>query len=205
MYCLLVTGIPAAGKSTTAEYLSEYFDLPVISKDRIKEKLYDDVGFRSREEKVKLGIASMNIMYYLAEQLMKKQQPFILENNFENLSREGLLRILKTYRYQAITVTLTGDHRKIYQRFLARNNSPDRHRGHVVNEWDPEKDTGRIAPPISYEQYENGILQRGMDSFTANGPQIVVDTTDFDRVNLEKLAQEIRNYIEKKPELQEEM
>ena len=61
MYCLLVTGIPAAGKSTTAEYLSEYFDLPVISKDRIKEKLYDDVGFRSREEKVKLGIASMNI------------------------------------------------------------------------------------------------------------------------------------------------
>lgn len=70
MYCILVTGIPAAGKSTTAELLSEYFGLPVISKDRIKELMYDDIGFHSREEKVKLGIASMDIMYYMAAQLM---------------------------------------------------------------------------------------------------------------------------------------
>ena len=72
----------------------------------------------------------MNIMYYMAEQLMKNRQAFILENNFENMSKDGLFLILKKYSYKAITLTLTGDYEKIYQRFLERNASPDRHRGH---------------------------------------------------------------------------
>ena len=50
MYCILVTGIPAAGKSTTAEFLAEHFGIPVISKDKIKELMFDDIGFHSREE-----------------------------------------------------------------------------------------------------------------------------------------------------------
>ena len=78
MYCILVTGIPAAGKSTMAKVVSEKLKLPVISKDTIKELLFDNVGFQSRTEKVKLGIASMEIMYYVASQLMKAGQPFIL-------------------------------------------------------------------------------------------------------------------------------
>lgn len=77
MYCILVTGIPATGKSTMAETLSERLKLPVISKDTIKELLFDNVGFQSREQKVRLGIASMEIMYYAAGQLMKTGQPFI--------------------------------------------------------------------------------------------------------------------------------
>lgn len=36
MYCILVTGIPAAGKSTMAKFLSKELKLPVISKDTIK-------------------------------------------------------------------------------------------------------------------------------------------------------------------------
>lgn len=38
--------------------------LPVISKDKIKELLFDAVGFQSRTEKEKLGFTSMEIMYY---------------------------------------------------------------------------------------------------------------------------------------------
>lgn len=50
MYCILITGFPAAGKSTMAEFLAEKLAFPVISKDKIKELLFDDVGFNSREE-----------------------------------------------------------------------------------------------------------------------------------------------------------
>ena len=88
MYCILVTGIPAAGKSTMAEALSERLRLPVISKDAVKELLFDNVGFQSREEKVNLGIAGMEIMYYVAGQLMRAGQFFILENNFEYSSEQ---------------------------------------------------------------------------------------------------------------------
>lgn len=196
MYCILVTGIPAAGKSTMAAFLAEYFGLPVISKDRIKELMYDSIGFRSREEKVKLGIASMNIMYYMATQLMKSNQPFILENNFEKISREPLLEILEKYSYTAITVRLTGNYSKIYERFVERNNSSDRHRGHIVNDSYPEKTPDRFVKPISFENFVNGIIDRGMDSFVANGPQIVIDTTDFNKVHLETLIKKINDYRE---------
>ena len=196
MYCILVTGIPAAGKSTMAAFLAEHFGLPVISKDKIKEFMYDDIGFCSREEKAKLGIASMNIMYYMAAELMKSNQPFILENNFEKISREPLIQILEKYSYKAITVTLTGNYSKIYERFTERNSSPDRHRGHVVNDCYPEKTPNKDINPISYENFVSGIIDRGMDSFEANDPHIVVDTTDFNDLHIETLIEEINSYRE---------
>lgn len=196
MYCILVTGIPASGKSTMARFLAEAFGLPVISKDRIKECMYDTIGFRSREEKVKLGTASMQIMYDLAEELMKSGRPFILENNFENVSKEGLLTILEKYEYKAITVTLTGDYKIIYQRFLERNRDPGRHPGHVVNDCYPGSKEINNPVQISYESFVEGITQRGMDSFTANGPQIILDTTDFGRLDREDLVRRIQDIVQ---------
>lgn len=49
--------------------------------------MYDTVDFGREEEKVKLGTASMQIMYDFTEELMKSARPFILENNFENVSK----------------------------------------------------------------------------------------------------------------------
>ena len=200
MYCILVTGIPAAGKSTMAEVVSEKLKLPVISKDNIKELLFDNVGFQSRAEKVKLGVASMEIMYYAAGQLMKAGQPFILENNFEYSSKQGIQTFLEKYQYSALTITLTGDYKVIYQRFLKRESSPDRHRGHVVNDCYPERkekdpETSR-SKTISYESFVRGIEQRGFDAFCADGRLIKVDTTDFSKINMEELFSQIAAWKE---------
>ena len=53
---------------------------------------------------------------------MKSNRPFILENNFEKISKEPLEKILEKYSYTAITVTLTGNYPEIYRRFVERNN-----------------------------------------------------------------------------------
>ena len=200
MYCILVTGIPAAGKSTMAEVMSKKLKLPVISKDTIKELLFDNVGFQSRAEKVKLGIASMEIMYYVAGQLMKAGQAFILENNFEYSSEHGMKTLLEKYQYSALTITLTGDYKVIYQRFLERENSPDRHRGHVVNDCYPERkenDQETLKPKtITYENFVRGIEKRGFDAFCADGRQIKVDTTDFSEINIEELFSQIEAWKE---------
>lgn len=45
--------------------------------------------------------------------------------------------------------------------------------------------------PIPYESFVNGIMNRGMDRFVANGPHIILDTTDFARIDKEKLLQKI--------------
>lgn len=201
MYCILVTGIPAAGKSTMAEAISKKLKLPVISKDTIKELLFDYIGFQSREEKVNLGIASMEIMYYVAGQLMKVGQSFILENNFEYSSEHGIKALLAKYQYSVLTITLTGNYKVIYQRFLERESSPDRHRGHVVNDCYPEKKENNLkklkGTSISYENYVNGIKQRGFDSLFTDGSQIKVDTTDFSKIDMEELFSQITAWREK--------
>ena len=127
---------------------------------------------------------------------MKCQWPFILENNFENISREGLLLILEKYSYKAITITLTGDYKKIYQRLVERNNSPERHRGHIVNDCYPEKKRNNNILPASYETFMAGIINRGMDSFVANGPHILLDTTDFSQIDRDDLLSKITKYQE---------
>lgn len=195
MYCILVTGIPAAGKSTMAEQLSERLDIPCISKDSIKEIMFDTIGFHSRAEKVTLGVSSMEIMYYMAAQMMKRNQPFILENNFENSSKEGLKKLLDQYQYKAISVILTGNYEVIYQRFVNRDKSPDRHRGHVVNDCYPEKeqkDKKEIAS-LSYQEYVEKIIARGMDQFFISDANIMVDTTCFEKIDLEDIVKQIRS------------
>ncbi len=198
MYCILVTGIPAAGKSTMAKTIAERLKLPIISKDAMKEILFDNVGFQSRKEKVNLGVASMEIMYYVVEQLMKAGQAFILENNFEYSSEPGIKNLLEQYQYSVLIITLTGDYRVIYQRFLERESSPDRHRGHVVNDCYPEKKGKEVlrTTSISYENYVYGIEQRGFDTFLVNEKQIKVDTTDFSKIDMEKLFSEIAAWKE---------
>lgn len=200
MYCILVTGSPAAGKSTMTKVMSEKLKLPVILKDTIKELLFDNVGFQSRAEKVKLGIASMEIMYYVAGQLMKAGQAFILENNFEYSSEQGIKSLLEKYQYSALTIILTGDYKVIHQRFLERENSPDRHRGHVVNDCYPEKEENNLktlkAKTISYENFVCGIEKRGFDAFCVDGRQIKVDSTDFSKINMEELFSQIEAWKE---------
>lgn len=142
----------------------------------------------------------MEILYYMAQQLMKAQQPFILENNFEYSSEDGIRRLLSDYNYSALTISLTGDYKVIYQRFLERNVSPDRHRGHVVNDCYPEKKERSIevlkAESIGYEDYLYAIEYRGFGAFCVEGRRIVVDTTDFSRIDMEELFSQVLEWRE---------
>lgn len=197
MYCILVTGMPASGKSTVAKYLSENLQMPVFSKDNIKEFLFDEVGFCSRQEKNKLGRASMKIMYHAAEQMMQVGAAFILENNFEQASREELLQILEQYHYVGITVRLIGETEVIYNRFAERDKSLERHRGHVVNDCYPEPEGSCQENPtmLTYEKFLSGMERRGYNGFVANGPCIEVDTTDFSKVNREEILMQVKQSI----------
>ena len=191
--CVLVGGIPASGKTVMAERLSQLLDLPVISKDAVKELLFDSLGFRSRAEKVALGIASMDIVCYVAEQMLKRGKPFILENNFETATRDQLVDLLSRYGCRPVTVFLTGDVETIYRRFLERDRSPERHRGHVVNTCYPEPEGKRAERvPQTLEQFAAGFQSRGMADFDVGGPRITVDSTDFSKVDYEETARRVK-------------
>ena len=193
MVCILVCGLPATGKSTMAAYLSKQLGIPMFSKDAIKERLFDTLGFSSREEKVRLGVAAMEILYDCARTCLSCGQSVILENNFEDTSREGLATLLAACPCEVITVHMTGDLRAIYARFAQRDQSPERHRGHVVNDCYPEKPGSASAHrTMPYEAFAASMLGRGMDRLPWDGPCVRVDTTDFDKVDREDVLHSVR-------------
>ncbi len=193
MRCVLIAGIPASGKTSLGRYLSENLGLPMIGKDEVKEILFDTIGFSSRKEKVALGEGAMQLCCYFAEQLMKREIPFLLENNFEESSKPGIKALLERYHCRPVTLILTGDKQAIYRRFLEREHSPDRHRGHVVNTCYPEPEGAKTSkPPLSFEQFVSGIESRGMENFDVGEDRIIIDTTDFSKVDREEIARQVK-------------
>jgi dephospho-CoA kinase len=55
---IIVTGRPAAGKSTLAKWLSQELKFPLVSKDSIREQLFDRLGSKDRKWAQELGKAS---------------------------------------------------------------------------------------------------------------------------------------------------
>ena len=74
------------------------------------------------------------------------------------------------------------------------------HRGHVVNDCYPEKKVNHLKPlkakTISYEDFACGIEKRGFDAFRVGERQIKVDTTDFSKIDMEKLFSQIAAWRE---------
>lgn len=198
MTLILISGMPASGKSTMAAYLSGALGMPAFSKDAIKERLYDSVGFRSRAEKVQLGVAAMNILYDCARACLSCGQSVILENNFEHASREGLAALLAACPCRVIVVHMTGDLRALYARFAARDRSPSRHRGHVVNDCYPGE-SGQAHETMPYEAFARSVASRGMDEPPCEALCIRVDTTDLKGVDGAAVAVRIRELMNEAP------
>lgn len=190
MYCILISGLPASGKTSFAKALHERLNIPIISKDELKEIMFDAIGFRTREEKLTLGLASTNLAYYFVEKMMDLNFPFIIDNNFENSSRQNIEELLIKHNYNAITVMFNGDISKIYERFIERDKSPVRHRGHILNTEYPEKENTTKRDIISMEAFEKRYTERGMHNFSI-GEEINVDCTYVDRINYDFIIKDV--------------
>lgn len=192
MVGILIAGVPAGGKTTFASVLSRRLRLPVFSKDSIKELLFDTVGFDSREKKVALGAGSFEILCYCAEAELRAGRSFILENNFEDSVRPAVEELFRRYRCPVVTVLFTGEPEAVYRRFVERDQSPGRHRGHVVNTRYPEPPGERTAAAYpSCSVFWESVQARGMDRFDFGDLVIRVDCTDLAALDLAALADRV--------------
>ncbi|NLW79917.1 MAG: ATP-binding protein [Ruminococcaceae bacterium] len=193
--CILIAGMPASGKTTFARHLSAQLLLPMISKDCLKELMYDTIGFKSKAEKVTLSITASEILYYFADSLMAAGVSFILENNFENVQKPRLSKLLQQYSYEPLTVRFVGDVQVIYKRYLNRNTSAERHGGHKTSYAWPHQDSKILNAPPSFEEFISGVQTRGIGDFSIGGEEIQVDVTDFSQLSYETLVGQIRNML----------
>ena len=177
---LLIMGDLATGKSTFAGQLSRRYAANVFYKDTIKEVLGDTIGFRDREENLKLSRATGELMAFLFGEFAKLGKDLILESNFRPAELEKLHRMAGEYGYEVLTLILQGDPEVLHRRYLHRIHHENRHPVHLSTTFEAFEDfreyllrsRGAAVPgevirvdanDFSYQQ--DGELLRAIDRF----------------------------------------
>lgn len=176
---IIVTGPPASGKSSLGCYIAQALRLPYVSKDGIKEILFDTLGWRDRAWSKRLGAASNEVLFYLAEAELAVGRSLVVESNLAGAFHTPRLLALKVrYEFQPIQVQCIAAGEVLVQRFRERA----RHPGHG-----DETLIEELAPALLHAQPD--ILEIG-------GPVIQVDTTDWTRIDYVQIMRAIRAGME---------
>ena len=160
---ILVGGAPGAGKTTLARRLAKEIDVPLISRDDLKETLFETLGVPDRAASRALGVASFAIFFHVLDALVGKVPGVIAECNFTRGRSEAELRPLVP-RSRVMLLHCTTSRAVIAQRISARLTDRNRHPGH--------HDVENL--PQVLEQIDAGVY----DPLDLSLPILTVDTTD---------------------------
>ena len=178
---IIITGPPGAGKTTLARSLSQALNLPLISKDDVKDILFDTLGWKDRQWSMKLGEASFEILFHLLECQLKANKSAVVETAFiPQYHNERFLDLLGKYDFRPMHIVCTADYKVLYERFIKRTKSNERHPGHVDH-------------LMTYDQFVNLLSERKYASLDIEGSILEIDTTDFNTVDYEGLLTAIQD------------
>ena len=184
---IVITGCLAAGKSHFARMLSMEAGVPCFIKDTFKIAVCSSVKIVRREASSKFSAVTFDAMMYAAERMLEVNSPFIIEGNFvpagiKKTDEAGFIRALaEKYSCVPLTYMFTGDAAVLCERFNEREKSPER--------GDVNKMTGEAALSDFTEWCKNN------ERFDIGGEKIIVDGTDFNKIDYAWLIERARRYL----------
>lgn len=179
-FAIIISGPPCTGKTTLGQYLSSELSLPFLSKDRIKESLFDTLGWGDREWSRKLGRATMQLLYLSVEIELAAGRSFIVESNFKSeLATPQFLGLKSKYNFQPFQIQCQTQGDVLVARFKQRTLSGERHPGHVDH--------------ISFADVEPDLGRGYYDPLDIGGSLFILDTTDLTRLDYTDLSAAIRS------------
>ena len=181
-WLILVTGLPAAGKTTLSAWLSKQLAIPFIHKDAIKEILYDVLGWSDHEWSKKVGAAGIELMYYFAQASLIAGRSIILDNPFHpDLASAKISALARQANASTIQIICHVSPEVAYKRFKQRAEAGLRHPGHLDAQL-------MSSAKASLERY--GPFRLDID-----GEVIEVDTNDFSAVCYESILAQVKTII----------
>jgi predicted kinase len=191
-FLLIVTGPPGAGKTTLGRKLARELDLPFLGKDDIKEALFDTLGWGDREWSMKLGHASMEVLFRVLEVQLSSNVSLVTETAFlPQHHNERFTDLKRKYGMSLLQIYCRCKPAVMIERIRHRVESGERHLGHV----DHLRDLTQIEQALQEGRY---------DPLDVGGEFIEVETTDFDAVDfgslLEAVSHEFHELTQKRAE-----
>jgi predicted kinase len=170
---VIVSGPPASGKTAVAKRIAESFDLPLIHKDAIKETLFDLLGWKDRDWSRKLGAAAFELLFYFTDVQLAAGRSAVIEGNFRRLASK--------HEFVPIQIMCWADGETLAHRFRERNESGDRHPGHVDR--------------VAIEDVETELRSGRYEPLNLGGEVIEVETTDFGAIDFEWLLRRVGSLL----------
>jgi predicted kinase len=179
---IIITGRPAAGKSTLAKWLSQELKLSLVSKDSIREELFDRLGWNDRKWAQELGKASVDMMFYFARAELEIGHSIIMDNSFyPPVSNPRFQALKEQYHAHSIQIVCDSDRETLIQRFTSRADSGNRHPGHGDQD-------------VLEELYAN-LTDNSSQILEIGGSVIEVDTTDFAKVDYQEILKQVESSL----------
>jgi predicted kinase len=179
---LIVNGSAASGKTTLAHLLGSKLQLPVLSRDQIKESLMDSLGSPARARSRELGAASYAVLYSIIEQLLGANLSLIVESNFSHGKSESeLVRIAANAKIVQLHCRTSDE--EVFRRYRERAESGTRHPGHHDTDAETLADLGTSLRGSRHEP------------LMLDAPLLIVDTTDGYRPDFDEIVAFAKNHL----------
>jgi len=179
---IIVSGPPSTGKTTLAKAISQKYNFPLITKDNLKEILFDTIGWKDRDWSKRLGKSSFVLLHYILDSFMITGQALIIEGNFKpGFESQEIKDRLEKFNYSAVQIMCQTDGQILFDRFKTRSESGQRHPGHC--------DTG------NYEELKPDLLKGKYEPLDINSPIITFDSTDLGHLDYQPIFDQLNSLI----------